>query len=55
MGASVTHGSYDAVQLTVGTLPPPGAPPHPNVTELPAATVPLCAAFAAVTVEPVCV
>jgi hypothetical protein len=41
------------VQLTLGTPPPPGAPPNPKLAEPPTATAPLCAALVAVTVEPV--
>ena len=41
-----------AVQLTLGTAPPPGAPPRPKLAEPPTGTLPLCAAFTAVTVAP---
>src|SRR3954451_954513 len=51
--APPSHRPHDAVQLTLGTPPPPGAPPNPKLAEPPTATAPLCAAFVAVTVEPV--
>ena len=46
---------HAAVQLTLGTPPPPGAPPNPKLAEPPTGTAPLCEAFVAVTVEPLCV
>jgi hypothetical protein len=41
-----------AVQLTLGALPPPGAPPKPKLAEPPAAIAPLWSALDAVTVVP---
>ena len=40
------------MHLTLGTAPPPGAPPNPKPAEPPTGTPPLCAAFVAVTVDP---
>ena len=40
------------MQLTLGTPPPPGAPPKPKLAEAPAASAPLWAALVAVTVAP---
>lgn len=34
-------GRYAAEQLTLGTPPPPGAPPNPKPTEPPTGTAPL--------------
>lgn len=40
------------MQLSVGAVPPPGAPPKPKLTEPPTPTAPLWSAFTAVTLVP---